>query len=83
MAYEITATITSRKQKGFEHARRFWSEVQPTKAELRFLEKRLRQEVSGWNHFGGRPEDFDVWVEVEPASERGLGPDMRNYISVA
>ena len=77
MSYEITATVTSRKQKGFEYTRRFWSESQPTKAELRFLKKRMKRAESG------RPEDLDVWVEVKPTPERSLVPELKNYISVA
>lgn len=77
MAYKITATVTSRKQKKFNHVEGFWSESKPTKAELRLLEKRLKRAESG------HPEDFDVWVEVEPTSERGLVPELKRCISIA
>ena len=80
MAYKITATVTSRKQKKFNHVEGFWSESQPTKAELRFLEKRMKSWLC---HESGRPEDLDVWVEVEPTSERGLVPELKSCISVA
>ena len=74
MGYKITATVTSRKQKGFEHVRCFWSEVQPTKAELRLLEKRLKRAESG------RPEDFDVWIDIKPVQTRTPVPILKLFI---
>lgn len=81
MSYKIVATVTGRKRK-YEYTREFWSESNPTQSELRFLRKRLRQEVSGRKHFRGRPEDFDVWVEVSEAKEQAGLTDLSYIITL-
>ena len=81
MAYKIVATVTGRKSK-YEYTREFSSERQPTREELRFLRKRLSQSASGYKHFRGRPEDFDVWIEVSEIQDAGNLMELQDIIAI-